>query len=576
MDKRVQLLLNKLNEQQIVACLLLDNYILTACPGSGKTRTIIYRLAYFSIIYEYSRLKNIAITYTSRAADEISERLDNLGIETNEIWTGTIHQFCLEYVIRPYYIYVTRLKNGYRIIDEYIQEEYVKQICQNKNEQYENNFRDLLKDERFYIEYFNLLVKKREIDFNDILDISLELLRTHSFIKNNISRQIRSIQVDEYQDTTIKQYEIIKLIFQANQSIIISFVGDINQAIYKSIGGVALNIELLNEMFGINFVKLKLSNCYRSTKKIIDYYVNYQVNAEEINSLSSMKIENSRIMYDFTTSKDDLVGEVAKIISYQLRNGVSENEICVLTPQWWMIYDFGKKLRELLPYISFDSPELTPVKYDPLNPFYLVTRLIFTEAGRNTKRRKRIAKDLISFLSRDYKINIPDKINTDDILRVINSTENQDNGISMIINCVNRLFKILNISEMDTIVHNEFNAFFNHTQERIRKYKLSDSSDNFKKCFKERKGIVLSTYHGAKGEEYDTVIATGLLFGFIPNWHQVFDNSIDENVDAKLLVYVACSRARTNLFLFSETGRFTKKNNEYERLRLIVKPNNEQ
>ena len=77
----------QLNPKQRDVCISENNYVLTACPGSGKTRTITYRLAYLDKKYIPSRLLNIAITYTNRAADEIYSRLDSMSIDESSIWT---------------------------------------------------------------------------------------------------------------------------------------------------------------------------------------------------------------------------------------------------------------------------------------------------------------------------------------------------------------------------------------------------------------------------------------------------------------------------------------------------------
>ncbi|MGO8609149.1 UvrD-helicase domain-containing protein, partial [Rhizobium johnstonii] len=80
-----------LNPEQEAAILKPGSVFLIACPGSGKTRTLTYKIA-----YELSRLKSnkqfvVAITYTHRAADEIHERIESLGVDTSRLWIGTIH-----------------------------------------------------------------------------------------------------------------------------------------------------------------------------------------------------------------------------------------------------------------------------------------------------------------------------------------------------------------------------------------------------------------------------------------------------------------------------------------------------
>ncbi|MEV1192286.1 UvrD-helicase domain-containing protein, partial [Pseudomonas aeruginosa] len=100
-----------LNSEQSAAVVEPSSVFLIACPGSGKTRTLTYKIA-----YELSRRTDkrivVAITYTHRAADEIQERIEDLGIDTSGLWIGTIHAFCLEWIIKPYGIYSPALAHG--------------------------------------------------------------------------------------------------------------------------------------------------------------------------------------------------------------------------------------------------------------------------------------------------------------------------------------------------------------------------------------------------------------------------------------------------------------------------------
>ncbi|BDP68866.1 hypothetical protein EfmAA94_00390 [Enterococcus faecium] len=77
--------------------------------------------------------------------------------------------------------------------------------------------------------------------------------------------------------------------------------------------------------------------------------------------------------------------------------------------------------------------------------------------------------------------------------------------------------------------------------------------------FKSRDGITLTTAHKVKGNEYDTVSAINLLNGKIPHWNEIFNVSDKGISSARKLLYVICSRAKNNLFLFSEVGYFTSK-----------------
>ncbi|MGR5962012.1 3'-5' exonuclease [Bacillus paranthracis] len=90
-----------------------------------------------------------------------------------------------------------------------------------------------------------------------------------------------------------------------------------------------------------------------------------------------------------------------------------------------------------------------------------------------------------------------------------------------------------------------------------RRYEKSDFKDipkditYIKKMFNSRDGIVVNTCQGIKGEEFHTVIAFGLLRGYIPHWSAIY-NQVEE--EANKLLYVIASRAKENLFLFAERG----------------------
>ena len=75
--------------------------------------------------------------------------------------------------------------------------------------------------------------------------------------------------------------------------------------------------------------------------------------------------------------------------------------------------------------------------------------------------------------------------------------------------------------------------------------------------FKHEEGVVVNTCHGIKGEEFDTVIAFGLLHGKLPNWNETGHRA------AEKLLYVICSRAKRELHLISETGRVTNSGRAY-------------
>ena len=558
--------LKGLSLEQEVACTDPGNILLTACPGSGKTRTLTRRLAYQAFQKPFSQKLNIAITYTNRAAEEIMNRLTDMDVDLANIWTGTIHQFCMRFIIRPYAMYSNRLSKGYTIIDEFVKSEYGKRFAKelgiNLN-YYDNPFQysDVVN------KYEQTLTEKKEIDFEMILRFSDELLEHCPFICANIASTVNSILVDEFQDTNELQYTILARIFKKNKAISIMFVGDTNQAIYGSLGGVAKCKIELDSLFETTFQEMALTGCYRSTQRLVDLYSNFEVSKISAYSVAEIKNITGTISYCKSISKDSLATEIATIINSELKSGKKAEEICVLAPQWSMLLNLSRNLRLQLPDISFDAPDISPIKYDPLNPLFLLAKLLFMPAGENVSLRKRIASEFISFIRDDFKVEVPDNIQNYDILSAVNRCREIDNdGITCLREAINSVALLLKIDiSKEVTLLDLINHFFDKIGDRVKRYSLSTDYDSIGKYFREKEGVVVSTIHGVKGEEYTTVIATGLLNGYLPHWDYIMKpekQSLRKTETLKLL-YVLCSRAKQNLYLFSETGYRTRSGTEY-------------
>ena len=552
--------LNELNTQQRQVFIDEGNILLKACPGSGKTRTLTYKLAYLVKKYIASQKLNIAITYTNRAADEIKERLERIEISENKVWVGTIHQFCLEFIIRPYTMYHKRLRKGYHIIDEYVTKQYVEEIIEELG--IDIGYSKPFEYPEIVEKYQKKLLDEKEIDFNDILSISFDLISDKKFIAENISGIIRTILVDEYQDTNELQYKILSSIVRADKKIQVTFVGDTDQAIYGGLGGVAKTCDELQKEFGVKFLERKLDGCYRSTQRIVDYYSYFQLKGMKIQAVSDIKDEIGCLIYDNTINKSELFEKIACIVKDELSKGIPETEICIIAPQWWLLFPLSKKMKELLPDVKFDAPDITPIKYDPMNIFYLISKLLFTESGIRITSRKRVANEIIEILTEEYKIRLSEQIDSYRVLKVINSIyTTNENGIAYLQEAITKFLVGIGIElSIETSLYKAYEDFMQRIKDRVKNNHLSTDIDVFRQCFKEKEGVVINTFHGVKGEEYTTVIAFGILKGYIPHWDIIINKPIDyQKNETKKLLYVVCSRAKKNLFLFSEQGRTTQK-----------------
>lgn len=555
--------LSELNSKQREVCCSPDNYLLTACPGSGKTRTITYRLAYLCHKNPDSRRLNIAITYTNRAAEEIEHRLSSMGIDLSSVWTGTIHQFCMHFIIRPYSLYSERLRKGYTIIDEYVTEQRYREatsIVGKKYNQYESP-----DDPEVRKAYHALLLRNKEIDFDLILELALDMVQKCPFICENIAGMIRSIHVDEYQDTKESQYQILAAIIRANRAINLLFVGDVNQLIYRSLGSVAKSADEIRQLYPLHFEEKVLDGCYRSSQRIIDFYSNFEVQKTGATAVSDGKDAHGIIAYDRTTDCDQLTVKIAEIISTQLAQGIPEHEICVAAPQWHLLYPVSNELQKLLPNVKFDAPDITPFKYDKMNPFYLLAQLTFTSASSRATYRKRAAREFLEILRGDYGVPIGERADVYGVLKAVNNAVDSKKDGMVCLQCVvKNVFRYLNISlAQEDRLNDTYTAFLAKANKRIADHRLPTMYSDLVNAFQEKDGVKISTIHGLKGEEYHTVIAYGLLKGYVPSWNAIYDQNVPEHQEAMKLLYVLCSRARRNLFLFSETGRKTQKGYAY-------------
>jgi superfamily I DNA/RNA helicase len=162
------------------------------------------------------------------------------------------------------------------------------------------------------------------------------------------------------------------------------------------------------------------------------------------------------------------------------------------------------------------------------------------------------------------------KLNPRVILNITNDIKIDDtDGLDYLKNFFNELFKRIDVDIFSyPLLQEHYESFFKSSQDRINRLKKDNEHfatdvNAFRNAFKPRTGIKVSTIHGVKGGEYDTVISFGLLQDMVPN----FNDSSDES--AKKLLYVIGSRARKNLHLISERGR-KNRNEEYKSTKVLA------
>jgi DNA helicase-2/ATP-dependent DNA helicase PcrA len=285
-------ILEGLNSAQREAVQLIEGPVLVlAGPGSGKTRVLTQRVAYLVKECGCEPYRIMAVTFTNKAAREMKERLHHLlGERLRQLTIGTFHAICVRILRREarhlgipsnFVIYdaadqlslirqalkdldlddktyrpqaiqaaISRAKSELIAPDEYRPRTYWQEVAS-----------------RVYQRYQELLAANSALDFDDLLMSVARLFREHEEVLSKYQRRYRYILVDEFQDTNMAQYELLKLLSGEHRNLFA--VGDEDQSIYSWRGADFRNMQRFRDDYPEARVVLLEKN-YRSTQTILD------------------------------------------------------------------------------------------------------------------------------------------------------------------------------------------------------------------------------------------------------------------------------------------------------------------
>jgi len=243
-----------LTDEQREAVRYQGNLTLTACPGSGKTRVILAKLLNLAEQVIDTPRSIACITYTNAAVDEIEHRLNRYGDhrirDRSEV--ATIHSFCLQYILRPYvwlvpdvpphFSILTQQMGVFERIVEAVEDEFNRPIQRSTFDDYGslraniegnptgNGIESGVATDASARRYWEICRNRGFIDFSMILFFSLRILRENPFVGVGLASRFQWLLIDEFQDTTDVQVEILRHLAQHNRSGFF-LVGDENQSI---------------------------------------------------------------------------------------------------------------------------------------------------------------------------------------------------------------------------------------------------------------------------------------------------------------------------------------------------------
>ena len=294
-------LIAPLNDAQRAAALHFEGPALViAGAGSGKTRTVVHRIAYLMQERGVLPQQILAVTFTNKAAGELKERVEAMiGDDARDLWVSTFHSACLR-VLRTYGEMIG-LQPGFVIYDDSDQLDLLKEILQDVRGLEDANPRVLralidrsksrlwgpsafagqaettfghrvagvpidLVTEAFR-RYQARLERANAVDFNDILGRTVDLFEEHPGALERVQQRARFIHVDEYQDTNTAQYRLTTLLASGEKNLMV--VGDPDQSIYMFRGADVRNILDFQDDYGqAEVYRLELN--YRSVASVLE------------------------------------------------------------------------------------------------------------------------------------------------------------------------------------------------------------------------------------------------------------------------------------------------------------------
>ena len=607
-------LLEKLNDKQREAASQIDGSILIlAGAGSGKTRTITYRIAHMIENVGISPYSILAVTFTNKAAKEMRERVEELVGDIAKACTiSTFHSFGMR-LLRMYGKEVGYNSN-FTIYDTDDQKRIVKAILKGQNLSINGvklTERDLVSmiskikeqiktlDEysvmnkqivEVYDKYNRALLESNAMDFSDILLNTYKLLQKPEILEK-VQNKYKYIMIDEYQDTNNLQYKIIDLIARKSSNLCV--VGDENQSIYGFRGANILNI--LNFETNYNNAKIiKLEENYRSTTTILDA-ANELIKNNKSSKDKKLWTQNGKgdlIKVLACDNARDEVSRIIEIIKRNHQNGIAYRDMTILYrtnaqsrlfEEGFLRYNIPHKVfggvsfysrAEIKDIIAYLSIIVNP--QDELNLQRIINvpkrkvgekgiEKIITYARENNLNLLEALSHIkeISGLTVVGKEKILEMYDIIKELKDLSYTETASYIVQTLIDKIKYIDYIKeNYSDAEARIENidEFKNSILELENVVGELRLNEYLENVSLIsatddLEEKSDYVkLMTIHNSKGLEFPIVFLVGFENEIFPGSRAMFEEK--EMEEERRLCYVALTRAEKKLYLSHATIRF--------------------
>ncbi|MDO5713026.1 MAG: DNA helicase PcrA [Tissierellia bacterium] len=611
--------IDELNKQQQEALLYTEGPLLIlAGAGSGKTKTVTNKIAYLIDEKNISPGSILAFTFTNKAANEMKERVEKaLRRDISSMWIGTFHSIC----VRILRMNIDRIgyDRGFSIYDRSDQLTLVKDclkeldlskdlykdraalsiIGEAKNQGIEpdkwitDHYTDFYQRQmgEVYALYQKKCKENNALDFDDLLIKTVELLEKHEDIRLYYQYKFEYIFVDEYQDTNMVQYQLIKLLCRPDPNLTV--VGDNDQSIYKWRGADIRNILNFEKDFA-NAKVILLEQNYRSTQNILNAANAVIKNNPERKDkkLWTENNEGKKVVYrKFRHSSEEEKG-VVNLISQCNYKGYSFDDMAILYRINAQSRGFEEYLmREGIPYRIvgglrfYDRKEVKDiiaylqVIENPDDNIALKRILNVPKRGIGASSVSQLEEygnkmgmslfSVIDTLPENEDLQIRSQKNIRKFANLINLLREKAKSLSVPELMESVLFESEYIAKLEqentvearTRIENlqELVTAANHFMEEFQEAELEDFLSTLSllsdvdKTEEDKKGVSLMTVHSAKGLEFPVVFLVGMEEQIFPNARSLEnDEDLEEE---RRLCYVAVTRAEKELYITSAENR---------------------
>lgn len=593
--------LEGLNKEQRAAVEKVDGPVIVfAGAGTGKTRTLTTRIAYMITEKDINPKNILAITFTKKATNEMRERVVKLsGINAKYVTISTIHAFCAR-ILRQ-----TISKIGYSLNFEIVDEEDVNKIINdiykeldiskkyfspkaaaNIISSYKNGIGEIngvIK--QVYDVYQKRLKQNNQVDFDDLLVLAEQIFSEFPDVLEYFQNKYQYILVDEFQDTNVLQYNIIKMLASKYRNIFV--VGDDDQSIYSFRGANVLNMYQFSKDYPEREM-IKLTQNYRSSNAILrgsNNLIKHNKHREEKELFSEVegKLQDVTIhdAYYYEDEPRYIVDEIKRLVAHQnyqykdiavlyRTNVISRNIELALIEAGVPYQIYGgfaflkrKEIKDVLSYIKFIM--------DPENLFHFKRVINLPARGIGDKTIEKLLlykrsdetlfqaieryhndfpstktealfefKNLIVKLQELFeKLPLPEFY--DEMLKITDykkSLENEDDEDNN---------RVQNVDEFKSVLVQLDRRADLEGMSNKEKLQIGFDDvilDETVGTKQDMNGVVLSTVHSIKGLEFRAVFVVALEEGIFPSLKE--DSDIEEE---RRIAYVAFTRAKERIYI---------------------------